>query len=141
MKNSDYIYSNQLMKALLSCINEAKQTNKTSIDIYMIFESIVLEKKSMANKIFQEIYPDSNQILKNFKNLVIENQKNIEKNTQRKDLSFTPLVRNLLFITSIKFKKSSKIITTKDLFILLIKHKRIKYYLELARKRTKNLKS
>ena len=129
------------MKALLSCINEAKQTNKTSIDIYMIFESIVLEKKSLANKIFQEIYPDSNQILKNFKNLVIENQKNIEKNTQRKDLSFTPLVRNLLFITSIKFKKSSKIITTKDLFILLIKHKRIKYYLELARKRTKNLKS
>ena len=107
----------------------------------MIFESIVLEKKSLANKIFQEIYPDSNQILKNFKNLVIENQKNIEKNTQKKDLSFTPLVRNLLFITSIKFKKSSKIITTKDLFILLIKHKRIKYYLELARKRTKNLKS
>ena len=129
------------MKALLSSINEAKQTNKTSIDIYMIFESVVLEKKSLANKIFQEIYPDSNQILKNFKNLVIENQKNIEKNTQRKDLSFTPLVRNLLFITSIKFKKSSKIITTKDLFILLIKHKRIKYYLELARKRTKNLKS
>ena len=129
------------MKALLSCINEAKQTNKTSIDIYMVFESIVLEKKSLANKIFQEIYPNSNQILKNFKNLVIENQKNIEKNTQRKDLSFTPLVRNLLFITSIKFKKSSKIITTKDLFILLIKHKRIKYYLELARKRTKNLKS
>ena len=129
------------MKALLSCINEAKQTNKSSIDIYMVFESIVLEKKSMANKIFQEIYPDSNQILKNFKNLVIENQKNIEKNIQKKDLSFTPLVRNLLFITSIKFKKSSKIITTKDLFILLIKHKRIKYYLELARKRTKNLKS
>ena len=104
MKNSDYIYSNQLMKALLSCINEAKQTNKSSIDIYMVFESIVLEKKSMANKIFQEIYPDSNQILKNFKNLVIENQKNIEKNIQKKDLSFTPLVRNLLFITSIKFK-------------------------------------
>lgn len=141
MKNADYIYSNQLMKALLSCINEARQRKKTSIDIYMLFESVVLEKKSLANKIFQEIYPDSNQILKNFKNLVIKNQKNIEKNTQKKDISFTPLVRNLLFITSIKFKKSSKIITTKDLFILLIKHKRIKHYLELARKRTKNPKS
>lgn len=141
MKNADYIYSNQLMKALLSCINEARQRKKTSIDIYMVFESVVLEKKSLANKIFQEIYPDSNQILKNFKNLVIKNQKNIEKNTQKKDISFTPLVRNLLFITSIKFKKSSKIITTKDLFILLIKHKRIKHYLELARKRTKNPKS
>jgi ATP-dependent Clp protease ATP-binding subunit ClpA len=141
MKNADYIYSNQLMKALLSCINEARQRKKTSIDIYMVFESVVLEKKSLANKIFQEIYPDSNQILKNFKNLVLKNQKNIEKNTQKKDISFTPLVRNLLFITSIKFKKSSKIITTKDLFILLIKHKRIKHYLELARKRTKNPKS
>lgn len=140
MKNSDYIYSNQLMKALLSSIHEAKQTKKTSIDIYIVFESLVLEKKSLANKIFYKLYPDSNQILKNFKNLVIENQKNVHTNIQKKDLSFTPLVRNLLFITSIKFKKSSKIITTKDLFILLIKHKRIKYYLELARKRTNNLK-
>lgn len=140
MKNFDYTYSNQLSKSLLNCINKAKQNKRPTIDIYMVFESLVLEKNSLANKIFTEIYPDSIQIIKNFKILVNENQKNLDKNGKNKEVSFTPLVKNLLFITSLKSKKSSKIITTKDIFLILIRHKRIKYYLLLARKRIKKRK-
>lgn len=130
------MYSNELKKVIFLFLKKLR-TKKPNVYLFFLF--LVKQKNTLASKIFDEIYPDSNSILINFETLM--NQLEKEKEEPYKSLNygfnFTPILEKLLYKVCIKRKKdivSKKniVITTQDIFFALIELKQVKDLLNLA---------
>jgi ATP-dependent Clp protease ATP-binding subunit ClpA len=127
--NKNHFLSNELIEAIYFSIIETKNSNQNIITLDFLFLGVLKNKKNLAYKLFSKLYENPDLVLKNLRKNISEQTKKLENNNDN-SINFTPAVEKLIYKLLFLMKKNSVKITTKDLFILLIKTERINSFLK-----------